>query len=79
MYAKDLVNEKGSSLVGKYVFTECIGGWPGGLAMVVTIMHDVEAPEIVMMVKQGKIEMGIFEDELILLVPDDFRLPDGIV
>lgn len=80
MNAGDLVNLYGASLVGRYVLTERIGDWPGGLALVKGLYHDEDAPEIVLLVEQkGRDMMGVFEDEKIILIPDDFRLPDGIV
>ena len=79
MNALDLINTYAADkLVGRYVLTERIGDWPGGLALVVGFTPDPDAPEIVMYVQQKVETMGIFEDEQIVLIPDNFRLPDGI-
>ena len=68
----------GAALVGRYVVTERVGDWPGGLARVTEWMPDPEEG-IVLMVQQGDGDpMGIFGDEAIILIPDGFRLPDGI-
>lgn len=80
MNALDLVNTYAADkLVGRYVLTEQVGDWPGGLALVKSVTPDPDAPEIVLYVQQKGEMMGIFDDEQIILVPDDFRLPDGIV
>ena len=79
MSALDLINTHAADkLIGRYVLTERIGDWPGGLALVVGVTPDPDAPEIVLYVQQKGETMGIFENEQIILIPDNFCLPDGI-
>lgn len=47
MNAKELLDEMGEKLIGRTIFTEPFGDWPGGRAIVKEIAPDPEAPEIV--------------------------------
>jgi hypothetical protein len=49
--AKHAVKKYGEALVGRRVFTQTIGGWPGGSATVTELYHDPAAPDIVLQVK----------------------------
>ncbi len=49
--AADLVRDHGESLVGRRVWTKPIGAWPGGLARVVELYHDENAPDILFQVE----------------------------
>jgi hypothetical protein len=64
MTAQHLVEMYRDSLVGKWVTTEAIGEYPGGVAQVTEIAPDPAAPEIVFNVDlPGYGPMGIFEME----------------
>lgn len=81
--AKDAVKKYGKALVGRRVFTQTIGGWPGGSATVTELYHDPAAPEIVLQVKATKDnwlvrsyvaagelndhEMGVFDYEELII------------
>jgi hypothetical protein len=49
--AEELVKEYGKSLIGRKVMTQKVGFWPGGLARVISLNPDPNAPEIIMMVR----------------------------
>ena len=72
--AREAVTEFGGQLVGQLVLTAKWGDWPGGVARVLELNPDPEAPDIVMTVKAERRtqfdsrtnigeEMGIFETE----------------
>jgi hypothetical protein len=66
--AFDVVHTLGNALVGRTVVTEAIGDWPGGLATVIEITPDSNAPEIVMQVRSEHGEIGVFEREWLEVV-----------
>ena len=73
---KYLKSVLGQRLVGRQVVTEAIGFWPGGLAEVIDIEPDPEAPDIVFRVRSSVYgEVGIFEGETVELVPQTVRDP----
>lgn len=49
--AADLVRDHGASLVGRRVWTQPYGAWPGGVARVTELYHDENAPDIVFQVE----------------------------
>jgi hypothetical protein len=73
MTAKEAKELYGTALIGKKVFTEAIGEWPGGPATVIELEPDPNAPEIVFQVRSSSLwdpdqpdrrwEIGIFENE----------------
>lgn len=75
MNAEKLVKRMGESLIGRVVFTEEVGEYPGGLAKVVEIHPDPGAPEIVFNVQNsewadddGGNIIGVFADEEVELI-----------
>lgn len=76
MNARKAVREFGQALIGKHIWTERYGEYPGGIATVVELEPDPNAPEIVLEVQHlswrtkehhdGKI--GVFEHEYIALI-----------
>lgn len=72
MNAAGAVARYGKRLVGKYVITPAMGAYPGGLAKVIEVGHDPDAPEIAFLVEHvtwkdedGSATMGIFENEAV--------------
>lgn len=75
MKAKDLVAQYGENLIGKRVFTQPMGEYPGGVAKVVKLWPDGNASEIVMVVDHPKTgEIGVFENEEIIRIDDVERI-----
>jgi hypothetical protein len=74
MKAKELVGVAGDRLLGRTVWTEAIGYYPGGAARVVELAPDPEAPEILFSVEHptwkhsGSSRMGVFAWEEVLLL-----------
>ena len=65
--AKKTVKRWGKKLIGKSVFTQEVGNWPGGWAIVTKIKPDAAAPEIVFQVEHPVHgTMGIFGHEKII-------------
>ena len=81
MKASTMAIKYGKNLIGKMVFTEAIGDWPGGPARVKGLMDDDEA--IVMYVqkkgktlsREAKMPMGIFHYEEIYFVEGETCKP----
>jgi len=70
MKANELVKEYGVNLIGKKVWTEAMGDYPGGVAIVTAVNEDPGAPELVITVKHPDFEsMGIFDWEDIYIIP----------
>jgi hypothetical protein len=68
MKPRELIKKHGRSLIGRWVETETMGDYPGGLAVVTHINEDPVAPEIPLTVNNpfyGKI--GIFDFENVKL------------
>lgn len=70
-----LADAFGVELVGSEVITPAMGAYPGGLAKVIKVHHDPNAPEIVFMVRHPTWkdevfgpDMGIFEYEEVELI-----------
>lgn len=75
MLASSLVKKMGKRLVGRKVKTPAMGEYPGGIATVIEVGHDKNAPEISFMVEhptwkddEGNSEMGVFEYEAVTLI-----------
>jgi len=74
MNARKLVEVAGDRLLGRTVWTQTIGYYPGGEARVVELAPDPEAPEILFTVEHpiweraGRSRMGVFEWEEVLLL-----------
>jgi hypothetical protein len=74
MNAKKLVGVVGNRLVGRTVWTEAMGYYPGGAARVVELAPDSEAQEILFTVEHptwehsGSSRMGVFEWEEVVLL-----------
>ena len=74
MNAKKLVGVVGNRLVGRTVWTEAMGYYPGGAARVVELAPDSEAPEILFTVEHPTREqacrrrIGVFEWEEVVLL-----------
>ena len=78
MNAAYLVKLHGKKLVGRKVFTEPYGEWPGGPAEVIELQPDRKHPEISFQVrhllvdeigKEGRWEIRVFEHEDVDLLP----------
>ena len=64
MNAKQLIQKFGNKLLGQKVNTPALGEYPGGIATVIEIAPDENAPEIVFQVSlPGWGEIGVFEHE----------------
>jgi hypothetical protein len=71
MLAKELVQRYGSRLINEWILTEPIGEYPGGIARVIELTPDKNAPEIPIQVNlPGWGKIGIFEDETVALITD---------
>jgi len=72
MTAKEMVEKYGiKKLIGKEIKTEPMGWYIGGIARVIDISLDPEAPEIVMYVDNPNFgEIGIFEYEEVSFIKD---------
>lgn len=69
MTAETLVTTLGSALIGRIVFTQPMGDYPGGAATIIGLRPDPEAPEIVMQVSHETFgEIGVFECEQVTLL-----------
>lgn len=57
-------------LIRRKIITEQYGEWPGGIATVIKLYPDPEAPEIVFDVKHDETgeEIGVFDHENVQLV-----------
>jgi len=82
MNAAKLVSSLGSALLGRHVMADPVGGrfgYPGGLAVVIEINPDPNAPEIVCNVRHATWredcacsgEVGIFEWENLQLIDQE--------
>jgi hypothetical protein len=71
MKARTLAIRGRDELIGRKILTEAIGAWPGGLAEIIDVIPDPNAPEIVFEVRgldpevQYAINAGALEDETI--------------
>lgn len=64
MTALDLVNQLGTTLLGRRVNTQAIGDYPGGVAKVIKICPDPAFPEIVFEIDHPEFgEIGVFDYE----------------
>jgi len=71
MKAKALVQKLGTKLIGQKVNTQAWGHYPGGLATVIEIEPDKNAPEIVFQVNLPQWgQMGVFWHEEVSMVRD---------
>lgn len=62
--AKQFVVTYGKALIGRKVFTVAIGDYPGGVATVMRLGDDPNAPDIVLIVQpEGQDEIGVFDYE----------------
>jgi hypothetical protein len=74
MKAKALVDVAGDRLLGRTVWTEAIGYYPGGAARVVELAPVPEAPDILFTVEHptwehsGRSRMGVFAWEEVVLL-----------
>ena len=69
MFASGLLRLLGDSLIGCTVWTQAVGNYPGGNALVTEIQPDPAAPEIVFGVEHPTLGyMGIFEWEQVKLI-----------
>ena len=74
MNARKLVEVAGHRLVGRAVWTQTIGYYPGGEARVVELAPETGAPEILFTVEHpireraGCTRMGVFEWEEVVLL-----------
>lgn len=80
--AKALLDELGEALIGRTIYTQRYGNWPGGQAIVKEIAPDPGAPEIVFTVLgigkrindailRGRLDspvIGVFENEIVDLM-----------
>jgi hypothetical protein len=76
MKANQLVQKLGMKLLGQKVNTPALGEYPGGVATVVQLAPDANAPEIVFQVSLpcwG--EIGVLEHEDVSLLLDKLGLP----
>lgn len=71
MLAEKLVKKHGKKLVGKKVFTQAMGEYPGGYAEILELEPDPAAPEIVFQVKHPTFgEIGVFRHERVYLIEE---------
>lgn len=64
MNAKIFTDTHGYTLIGKRIFTEAIGEYPGGIAKVTALYPDPNAVEIVLQVYHPNFgSIGVFEHE----------------
>ena len=71
MKANELVQKLGAKLLGKKVNTPAVGEYPGGLATVIQLAPDQNAPEIVFQVNLGQWgSIGVFCHEEVSLLAD---------
>ena len=74
MNARKLVELAGARLLGRTVWTEAIGYYPGGEARVVELAPEPGAPEILFTVEHpireraGRMRMGVSEWEEVVLL-----------
>jgi hypothetical protein len=77
MKAGTLVKRFGKKLLGKRVNTPAVGEYPGGVATVIEIQPDKNAPEIVFQVNLPEWgEIGVFEHEQVSLVKHQVNRPE---
>lgn len=77
MKANQLVQKLGTNLVGKMVNTPAVGDYPGGVATVIQIAPDGNAPEIAFQVSLPDWgQVGVFDREDVSLLVDKFSLPE---
>lgn len=68
MNARTLVQKLGKHLIGRRVNTPAVGEYPGGMATVIEIEPDKNAPEIVFQVNLPSWgDIGVFEHEEVSL------------
>ena len=76
MKANQLVQKLGQKLLGKQVNTPAAGEYPGGVATVVQLAPDQNAPEIAFRVSLPQWgEIGVFDHEDVWLLVDRLVLP----
>jgi hypothetical protein len=71
MLANELVELYGTTLINRWILTEAIGSYLGGIAQIIALTPDENASEIPIQVNHpicGKI--GIFEHETVILLED---------
>jgi len=67
--AKQLFDNYGEHLVNRRIVTNPAGSWPGGIATIVKVMPDPMAPDIIFQVVNEQGEIGVFDYELVELLP----------
>jgi hypothetical protein len=76
MKANQLVEKLGQKLLGQKVNTPAVGDYPGGVATVVQLAPDQNAPEIVFQVKLPQFgEVGVFGQEDVSVLVDRLGVP----
>lgn len=64
MTAQELIDQLGTTLLGRKVNTEAMGEYPGSVADVIELHPDPTAPEIVFTIKHPTFgEIGVFDFE----------------
>ena len=74
MKASKLLDKMGNSLLGRIIWTEIYGEWPGGFVEITELTPDQNnAPEIVFTVKKirGGAVIGVFDHEDVTLFTDN--------
>ncbi len=72
MTAAEFVTMHGTAPIGRRINTEAWGFYPGGVATVIEVVPDPNAPEIVLQVRHpGFGEIGIFEHEEVSFAEPD--------
>ena len=76
MKANQLVQKLGQKLLGKKVNTPAVGDYPGGVATVIQLAPDQNAPEIAFQVSLPQLgEVGVFGHENVSLLVDKLGVP----
>ncbi len=76
MKANQLVQKLGQKLLGQKVNTPALGEYPGGVATVIQLAPDENAPEIAFQVSLPHYgDIGVFETEDVSLLVDKFTPP----
>ena len=76
MKANQLVQRLGQKLLGKQLNTPAVGDYPGGVATVIQLAPDDNAPEIAFQVSLPQFgEVGVFGQEDVSLLVDRLGLP----
>ena len=71
MKANQLIQKLGNKLLGKKVNTPAVGEYPGGVATVIQIAPDQNAPDIAFQVNLKQFgDIGVFEHEEVSLLSD---------